>query len=83
MAIHNEAIFPNSVVNRICKVTVLQAMHNALLNKGDVTIDELVQMKDAIQFARLWNSDEGLFFSVQETSKHCNAVLNIADRHFN
>ena len=83
METHNHTCFPNTTVDRICKVNVLKAMHKALLNKGDVTIGELVQLTKAIEFAEIWNNrDEAIFFRIEEVDAHCNAVLNIADRHF-
>ena len=76
-------IFTRQQVTRICKPSTIAQMHDALLNKPDATIGELVALKDALRFALAWTSgDEGVFFTFEESAKHCNAILNIADRHF-
>lgn len=75
--------FTRQQVSRICKPSTIARMHEALVNKPDATIGELVALGDALRFALAWNSgDPSKFFTFEETAKHCNAVLNIAEKHF-
>ena len=77
-------IFTRHQVAIICDPTLLKKTRKAMLAKGDVTIIELEQIDAAIAFSNEWfNGDFNKFFSVEETAKHCNAVLAIHAKHFN
>lgn len=76
-------IFTRQQVAIICDPILLKKTHKAMLAKGDVTINELVAIDKAMEFAAEWFSgNPHKFFTFEETAKHCEAVLAIHAKHF-
>lgn len=76
-------IFTRDTANAVLKPKTLERMKWSLLGKDKATIGEIIALEDAIAFARKWTSgNPAQFFTFEESAKHINAVLNIAEKHF-
>lgn len=76
-------LFSRQQVSAICRPSNIARMHDALVNKPDATVGELVALGDALRFSLAWHGgDETVFFTIEEIAKHCEAVLAIDAKHF-
>lgn len=75
--------FTSPEVDRICNPVSIAFMRKAILDKPEVTPEELAAFNEAVAFAHKWNNEKHEKIFIHEfVAKHCNTLLAIRLKHF-